>query len=102
MTFRARITNPRDSVVVSITRAFTVTISACVVTSYTGNTYSPITYTIGTTAAPTNYPYPTFVMVPACTGYTATKDIEVNNAAFPGTNMNGGGSMSSKFTDTGT
>jgi hypothetical protein len=34
-------------------------------------------------------------MVPACTGYTATKLVKVNNAAWPGTNLNGGASMSS-------
>lgn len=100
LTYRASVTNPSDSSVVTLSKVFTVTI--CTVTSYTVNSYGPIVYTIGTSAFPATYAYPTFVMVPACTCYTATKLIKVNNAAWPGINMKDStSSMSSVFTDTG-
>ena len=73
-----------------------VTIGACVVTSYTATAKADFSYTI--TTAATFTPYPTFTQTPAC-GYSSTKTVTVNNVAFPGTNLNGGGSMSTIFGD---
>lgn len=73
-----------------------VTIGACVVTSYTAAAKADLSYTIATTATTT--PYPTFTQTPSC-GYSFTKTVTVNTVAFPGTNLNGGGSMSAIFGD---
>jgi hypothetical protein len=66
------------------------------VTSYTAAAYADFSYTIATAA--TSTPYPTFTQTPAC-AYSSTKTVTVNNVAFPGTNLNGGGSMSAIFGD---
>ena len=73
-----------------------IDIGACVVTTYSAASYADFTYTLATAAA--NTPYPTFTQTPAC-AYTSTNTITVNNIAFPGTNLNGGTSMATIFTD---
>ena len=100
LTYQALISNIRDNTVKTLSTAFTVNINPC---TFTVTTSAPnIVYTITTNAAPTVYTYPTFTAIPAnfC-GYTGTKSLTVNGAAFPGTNMNDGTSMTSKFLDTG-
>ena len=77
--------------------SLTVDIIDCVVTSYTGSAQADVSYIIG--SATTYVSYPSFTQSPACAYSAFSKSITVNSGSFPGTNLNGGASMTSIFSD---